>query len=74
MKDDMPLRLSSRSPLKLLDRRLDELALPQGTKLDRWTRLEKRERADARVKIDRRRLTQNLKLEQRDVVEKVQSR
>ena len=44
MEDDVPLRLSSRSPLKLLDRRLDELALPKhGTKLDKWTRLEKRE-------------------------------
>ena len=41
---DMPLRLSSRSPLRLLDRRLGELALPKhGTKLDKWTRLEKRE-------------------------------
>ena len=29
VEDDMPVRLSSRSPLKLLDRRLDELALPQ---------------------------------------------
>ena len=44
VEDDMPLRLSSLSPLKLLDRRLDELALPKhGTKLDKWTRLEKRE-------------------------------
>ena len=42
---DVPLRLSSRLPLKLLVRRLDELALPkQGTKLDKWTRLQKRER------------------------------
>ena len=31
-------------PLRLLDRRLDELALPKhGTKLDKWTRNEKRE-------------------------------
>ena len=31
--------------MKLLDRRLDELALPkQSTKLDKWTRLEKREK------------------------------
>ena len=45
LEDDMPWRPSSRSPLKLLDRRLDELALPkQGTKLDKWTRLEKREK------------------------------
>ena len=40
----MLVRLSGQSPLKLLDRRLDELALPkQGTKLDKWTRIEKRE-------------------------------
>ena len=40
----MPVRLSPQSPLRLLDRRLDELALPKhGTKLDKWTRLEKRE-------------------------------
>ena len=45
MEDDMPVRLSSRSLLKLLDRRWDELALPkQGTKLHKWTRLEKREK------------------------------
>ena len=45
VEDDMPLRLSSRSALKLLDRRLDELALPkQGTKLDKWTRLENGEK------------------------------
>ena len=44
VEDGMPLRLSSRSAVKLLDRRLDELALPkQGTQLDMWTRLEKRE-------------------------------
>ena len=44
MEDDMPVRLSGQSPLKLLDRRLDELALPKhGTKLDKWTRIEKRE-------------------------------
>ena len=43
VEDDMPLRLSSRSPLTLLDRRLDELALQKhGAKLDKWTRLEKR--------------------------------
>ena len=42
--DHMPLRQSWRSPSNLLDRRLDELALPKhGTKLDKWTRLEKRE-------------------------------
>ena len=59
MEDDMPLRLSSRSPLKLLGRRLDELALPkQGTKLDKWTRLQKREK----------------ELDRKDVVEKLQSR
>ena len=44
MEEDMPVRLSAQSPLRLLDRRLDELALPKhGTKLDKWTRLEKRE-------------------------------
>ena len=44
MEDDMPVRLSCQSPLGLLDRRLDELALPKhGTKLDKWTRIEKRE-------------------------------
>ena len=43
MEDDMPVRLCGQSPLKLLDRRLDELALPKhGTKLDKWTRIEKR--------------------------------
>ena len=36
MEDDMPVRLSAQSPLRLLDRRLDELALPRhGTKLDK---------------------------------------
>ena len=45
MEEDMPLRPSAKSPLRLLDRRLDELALPKhGTKLDKWTRLEKREK------------------------------
>ena len=45
MQDDRPLRLSSRSPFKLPARRLDELALQkQGTKLDKWTRLEKGEK------------------------------
>ena len=44
MEEDMPVRLSAQSPLRLLDRRWDELALPKhGTKLDKWTRLEKRE-------------------------------
>ena len=44
MEDDMPVRLSVQSPLRLLDRRLDELALPKhGTKLDKWTRIDKRE-------------------------------
>ena len=34
------------------DRHLDELALPkQGTKLDNWTRLEKRENEMTRAKI-----------------------
>ena len=42
--DDMPLRLLRRSLANLLDRRVDESALPShGTKLDKWTRLEKRE-------------------------------
>ena len=42
---DMPVRLSGQSPLRLLDRRLDELALPKhGTKLDKRTRIEKREK------------------------------
>ena len=40
----MPVRLSGQTPLRLLDRRLDELALPRhGKKLDKWTRVEKRE-------------------------------
>ena len=40
----MPVRLSAQSLLRLLDRRLEELALPKhGTKLDKWTRPEKRE-------------------------------
>ena len=40
----MPARLFGQSPLRLLDRRLDELDLPKhGTKLDKWTRIEKRE-------------------------------
>ena len=44
MEDDMPVRLSGQSPLRLLDRLLDELELPKhGTKLDKWTRIEKRE-------------------------------
>ena len=44
MEDDVPVRLSGQSPLRLLDRRLDELALPKhGTKLDKWTLIEKRE-------------------------------
>ena len=44
MEEDMPVRLSAQSPLRLLDRRLDERASPKhGTKLDKWTRLEKRE-------------------------------
>ena len=44
MEDGMLVRLSGQSPLRLLDRRLDELALPKhGTKLDKWTRVEKRE-------------------------------
>ena len=42
--DDSPPRLSSRSPTHLLDRQLDELALPEyGTKLDKWTRIQRRE-------------------------------
>ena len=41
---DMPLRLSVQSPLRLMYRRLDELALPKhSTKSITWTRLEKRE-------------------------------
>ena len=45
MEDDMPVRLSGQSPLRLRDRRLDELALPKhGTKMDKWTRIEKREK------------------------------
>ena len=44
MGDAMPVRLYGQSPLRLLDRRLDELALPKhGTMLDKWTRIEKRE-------------------------------
>ena len=44
MKDDKPVRLSSQSPVRLLDRRLEELALPKhGTKLDKWSRIEQRE-------------------------------
>ena len=40
----MPVLLSGQSPLILLDRRLDELALPKhGTKLDKCTRIEKHE-------------------------------
>ena len=36
VEDDMPVRLSSQSPLRLLDRRLEEVALPKlGTKLDK---------------------------------------
>ena len=48
---DMPVRLSSRSPLNLLDRRLDELALPKlGTKLDQWTRIQKHENELVRMR------------------------
>ena len=44
VEDDKPFELSSQSPLKLLDRCLDELALPKhDTKLDKWTRFEMRE-------------------------------
>ena len=44
MEDDMLVRLSGQSPLRLLDRRVDEPALPKhGTKLDKWARKEKRE-------------------------------
>ena len=76
MMEDMPLRPSAKSPLRLLDRRLDELALPkQGTKLDKWTRLEKRENELIRErKSRRRRLTQNVMLDHRDAVEMLQSR
>ena len=51
MEEDMPLRLSAQSPLRLLNRRLDELALPKhGTKLDKWTRRgETRERERAKI-------------------------
>ena len=49
MEDDMPVRLSGQSPLRLLDRRLDELALPKhGTKFDKWTRIEQRENESIR--------------------------
>ena len=41
--DDIPVRLSSRSPTNLVDRRSDELALPKHGKLDKWTRGEQRE-------------------------------
>ena len=42
--DDIPVKMSSRSPRNFLDRRWDELALPKhGTKLDNWTRIEQRE-------------------------------
>ena len=42
MEEDIPVRLSAQSLLRLLDCRLDELALPKhGTKLDKWTRHEK---------------------------------
>ena len=52
VEDDMTLRLSSRSLLKLLDRRWDELALPrQGTKLERWRRFDKRDKVGTRTKI-----------------------
>ena len=37
--DDIPVKLSSRSPTNFLDRRLDELAL---MKPDKWTRVEQR--------------------------------
>ena len=44
MEDDMPVRLSSQSPLRLLDRRKEELTLPKhGTKLDKWARIKMRE-------------------------------
>ena len=44
MEDDMPVRLFGQSPLRLLDRRLDKLELPEhGKKLDKWTRIEQRE-------------------------------
>ena len=49
----MPLRPSSRSPLELLDRRSDELALP-------WARLEMREKELIREQNRGRRLTQNV--------------
>ena len=55
------LFLVGHPPEKLLDRRLDELALPkQGTKLDKWSWCESE---------NRRRLTRNVRLDQRDVAE-----
>ena len=52
MEDDVAVRLSGQSPSKLLDRRLDELASPKnGTKLDKWTRIEKRENELMRERI-----------------------
>ena len=53
VEDDMPLRLSSRSPLKLLTVLwMSWHYLKQGTKLDTWTRLrETRVRAGTRAKI-----------------------
>ena len=76
MEDDMPVRLSGQSPLSLLDRRVDELALPRhGTKLDKWTRVEKRENEFIEgAKNRKRRLIQNGKLDWKDVDVKLQSR
>ena len=42
--DGSPVRLSSRSPTNLLDRRLDKVALREhGTKRDKWTPVDQRE-------------------------------
>ena len=73
MEDDMPVRLSGQSPLRLLDRRLDELELPKhGTKLDKWTRIERTSRRGSENR--RWRLNQIGKLDREDVHVKLQSR
>ena len=74
MEDDLFVRLSGQSPLRLLDHRLDELALPKhGTKLDTWTRIEKRENELMRAKITSRAAIE-AEMVQKDAVEKLRSR
>ena len=75
VENDMPLRLSSRPSLKMLDRRLDELALPSKARHRTCGRaLRSARKSLYESENRRRRLTQHVGLDQRDVVETRQSR